>query len=181
MTANTSLLPGMQLIDLRAFEDERGFFMESYNEKKFREAYGIADTFVQDNHSHSIKNVLRGLHYQVVQPQGKLVRVLSGSVLDVAVDLRRHSPTFGKWAGITLHASARQVLWIPKGFAHGFLVLSPTADFLYKASDYYHPEGERCLLWNDPTVGIQWPPDVTPLLSAKDLQGKLLQDADVFP
>ena len=181
MVTDTPLLPGMKLISLRAFDDERGFFMESYNHRVFRETYGISETFVQDNHSKSKQNVLRGLHYQIQDPQGKLVRVLTGSVYDVAVDLRKSSPSFGQWAGITLHTADKQVLWIPPGFAHGFLVLSAEADFLYKTSGYYNPRGERCLLWNDPNVGIVWPLTGQPLMSPKDLKGTHLKEADLFP
>lgn len=154
--------------------------MESYNEKIFKEKYGIAEHFVQDNFSQSKKNVLRGLHYQIQSPQGKLVRVISGSVFDVTVDLRKNSTTFGKWMGITLSAENREVMWIPKGFAHGFLVLSDQADFFYKTTDFYDPQGERCLTWCDPTLNIDWPIDTFPIVSPKDQQGKKLSEAELF-
>jgi dTDP-4-dehydrorhamnose 3,5-epimerase len=165
------------------FPDSRGFFFESYNEKSMA-ALGIHDRFVQDNHSKSERGVLRGLHYQLVQPQSKLVRVGRGEIFDVAVDLRRSSSQFGQWTGVHLSAENRRMMWVPKGFAHGFLVLSDEAELLYKASDFYAPRGERTLLWNDPEVGIVWPrigdEVFTPLLSAKDVAGKLLRDADVL-
>lgn len=179
MTNKTKLLSGVKLINLIPYIDDRGFFLESYNMKTFKDEYGIDETFVQDNHSYSKQGVLRGLHYQVNQPQGKLVRVLSGVVYDVCVDLRQDSPTYCEWMGITLSARDHQLLWIPPGFAHGFLVLSPEAHFLYKTTDFYHPEAERCLLWNDPTLNISWPTDETPILSPKDLHGSLLKNADL--
>jgi dTDP-4-dehydrorhamnose 3,5-epimerase len=168
------------ILEPKVFGDERGFFMESFNAKKFRQATGLNVTFVQDNHSRSAKGVLRGLHYQVQQPQGKLVRVVAGSVFDVAVDIRQSSPTFGQWVGVELSAENHRQLWVPAGFAHGFLVLSETADFLYKTTDYYAPEYERCIRWDDPTIDIQWPMNEQPSLSGKDAQSKLLAAAEIF-
>jgi dTDP-4-dehydrorhamnose 3,5-epimerase len=168
------------LIEPKVFGDPRGFFLESWNAKSFAEA-GIAATFVQDNHSRSPRGVLRGLHYQIRQPQGKLVRVVAGEVFDVAVDLRRASPTFARWVGERLSADNKRMLWIPPGFAHGFLVLSESADFLYKTTDYYAPEHERVLAWNDPELGIKWPLAGTPTLSGRDAVGTRLRDAEVFP
>jgi dTDP-4-dehydrorhamnose 3,5-epimerase len=162
------------------FTDARGFFMESYNAKTTREALRITGDFVQDNHSHSVGTTLRGLHYQINQPQGKLVRVVRGRIFDVAVDLRQSSPTFGQWDGIELSENNHHQFWIPAGFAHGFVVLSDEADVLYKTTAYYAPEQERCLKWNDPTIGITWPIDFVPLLSAKDSQGLSLADAEIF-
>lgn len=173
-------LPDVLIIEPKVFGDARGFFFESFNTRDFSAATGLSPAFVQDNHSRSSKNVLRGLHYQIHQPQGKLVRVVAGEVFDVAVDLRKQSPTFGKWTGITLSAENKRMLWIPQGFAHGFLVLSDSADFLYKTTDYYAPEHERCILWNDPDIGIDWPVSEIPLLAAKDKAGKLLAEADTF-
>jgi len=173
-------LPEVLLIDPKVFGDDRGFFFESFNERTFAEKTGLSVRFVQDNHSRSAKNVLRGLHYQVKQPQGKLVRVAVGAVFDVAVDLRRSSPAFGKWAGTILSAENKRQLWIPQGFAHGFLVLSESADFLYKTTDYYAPGHERCIIWNDPEIGIDWPLEGEPILAAKDHGGKRLKEADVF-
>ncbi len=170
----------MLVIEPQVFGDERGFFYESYNEKVLLEKAGIVGHFVQDNHSRSAKNVLRGLHYQIKQPQGKLVRVVVGSVFDVAVDLRKSSKTFGQWAGMHLSAEHKQQLWVPAGFAHGFLVLSEYAEFLYKTTDYYAPEHERCILWKDPDLAIAWPILEEPVLSAKDRAGKSLQEAEVF-
>jgi dTDP-4-dehydrorhamnose 3,5-epimerase len=170
-------LPGVLLLEPRVFGDDRGFFLESYNKRAMREA-GIADDFVQDNHSRSAKGVLRGLHYQVHQPQGKLVRVVSGEVYDVAVDMRRGSPGFGKWTGMRLSADNKRMAWIPPGFAHGFYVMSETADFLYKTTAYYAPEHERTLMWNDPALAIDWPLAGEPLLSAKDRQGLPLAMAE---
>ncbi len=165
-------LPGLLILEPKVWGDARGFFMESYNEKVFRDASGLKVDFVQDNHSRSARGVLRGLHYQLQQPQGKLVRVVSGRVWDVAVDMRRNSPTFGKWQGVELSAENNRQFWVPAGFAHGFVVLSDTADFLYKTTDYYAPEHERCLAWNDPVVGISWPLEgIEPQLSAKDKAG----------
>ncbi len=168
------------LIEPRVFGDERGFFFESWNEREFERA-GIHARFVQDNHSRSVRGVLRGLHYQLRQPQGKLVRVISGEIFDVAVDIRRSSPAFGKWEGFRLVAESHRMLWIPVGFAHGFSVLSDFAEVLYKTTDFYAPEHERCLLWNDPEIGIAWPLQGAPVLSAKDAAGVRLRDAQVFP
>lgn len=172
-------LPGVFLIEPIVFGDDRGFFYESYNKRTLAEV-GITADFVQDNHSRSARNVLRGLHYQIKQPQGKLVRVVAGEVFDVAVDLRRSSPTFGKWVGFELSAQNKHMAWIPPGFAHGFLVRSDHAEFLYKTTDYYAPEHERCIVWNDPEIGIQWPIENEPVLSGKDRQGKRLRDAELF-
>ena len=174
-------IPDLLVIEPTVFGDERGFFFESFNARRFQELTGIDAVFVQDNHSKSAKNVLRGLHYQISQPQGKLVRVTSGAVFDVAVDLRKSSPTFGRWEGMELSAENKRQLWIPPGFAHGFIVTSASAEFLYKTTDYWAPQFERSLLWNDPALGIVWPLDGAPLLSGKDVQGQLLADADVFP
>jgi dTDP-4-dehydrorhamnose 3,5-epimerase len=168
------------IIEPEIFGDERGFFYESFNAAAFREATGAAVEFVQDNHSRSQKGVLRGLHYQIENPQGKLVRVTQGSVLDIAVDIRRGSKTFGQWLGVELSAENSRQLWIPAGFAHGFVVLSDTAEFLYKTTDYYTPSAERCIRWDDPTLSIDWQLDQEPQLSAKDKLGKLLQDAELF-
>ena len=181
MNVFTTLLPDVLIIEPAIFGDERGFFYESFNERRFVELAGLAITprFVQDNHSKSAKNVLRGLHYQIRQPQAKLVRVIAGEVFDVAVDLRKHSPTFGKWTGAMLSSENRRQMWIPEGFAHGFVVTSDSAEFLYKTTDYWAPEHERCIAWNDPAIGIEWPTD-TPLLSVKDQKGSLLADAEVF-
>jgi len=172
-------IPGLVLIRPQAFADERGFFMETYQAACFKEA-GIDRAFVQDNHSGSRRGILRGLHYQIRQPQGKLVRVVSGEVWDVAVDLRRNSPAFGKWAGFTLSAESKRMAWIPPGFAHGFVVVSETADVLYKATDYYAPEHERTLLWSDPALGIQWPLAGAPVVADKDRSGTPLRDAELF-
>ncbi len=173
-------IPDVLIIEPKVFGDARGFFFESFNAKTFAALTGLNPTFVQDNHSRSAKNVLRGLHYQIKQPQGKLVRVAAGEVFDVAVDVRKSSPTFGQWTGTTLSAENKRMLWIPEGFAHGFLVLSESADFLYKTTAYYAPEHERCVVWNDPHIGIQWPLTGEPVLAAKDIAGKRLQDAEVF-
>lgn len=172
-------LSGVLILEPKVFGDERGFFMESYNRRVFAEL-GLPTDFVQDNHSRSACGVLRGLHYQIQQPQGKLVRVVRGAVYDVAVDLRRSSPTFGRWEGVELSEENRRMLWIPPGFAHGFLVLSDYADFLYKTTDFYAPEHERCLAWNDPAIGIAWPLEGEPLLSAKDRAAKALAQAEVY-
>jgi dTDP-4-dehydrorhamnose 3,5-epimerase len=173
-------IPDILLIEPRVFEDERGFFLESYQKRNFSEA-GIPFDFVQDNHSKSCQGVLRGLHYQVKQPQGKLLRVIAGEIFDVAVDIRRHSPTFGKWFGTHLSAENKQMLWVPAGFAHGFYVISPQAELLYKATDYYAPQWERTIAWNDPAIDIQWPLHGTPpILSSKDEAGSLLSNAEVF-
>lgn len=173
-------LPGVRVLEPKVFGDARGFFLESWNERAFAQATGVAPRFVQDNHSRSRRGVLRGLHYQVRQPQGKLVRVVRGRVFDVAVDLRRDSPRFGRWAGVELGEDDHRQLWIPPGFAHGFLVLSESADFLYKTTDYYAPAHERCIAWNDPQIGIDWPLQGEPLLSVKDAQGSSLAAAEVY-
>ena len=175
-------LAGVLLLEPRVFGDERGFFFESFNARAFRDATGLDLAFVQDNHSHSRQGVLRGLHYQIEQPQGKLVRVVTGEVFDAVVDLRRSSPTFGRWEGVVLSAQNKRMLWVPPGFGHGYMVLSEAADFLYKTTDYYAPQHERCVLWNDPAIGVQWPlAGAEPVLSAKDRVGKLLADAEVYP
>lgn len=168
------------IIEPTVFGDERGFFYESFNERKFRELTGVDAVFVQDNHSKSARGVLRGLHYQLQQTQGKLVRVVAGAVFDVVVDIRKSSPTFGKWEGVELSAENKRMLWVPPGFAHGFVTTSESAEFLYKTTDYWAPEFERAILWNDPAIGIEWPLDIEPQLSAKDKIGKLLADAEVF-
>ncbi|MCW3147636.1 dTDP-4-dehydrorhamnose 3,5-epimerase [Stutzerimonas stutzeri] len=173
-------IPDVLIIEPKVFGDERGFFYESFNAAAFEAATGLKRQFVQDNHSKSQRGVLRGLHYQIQQPQGKLVRVVAGEVFDVAVDLRRSSPSFGRWTGVLLNAENKRQLWIPEGFAHGFVVLSESAEFLYKTTDYYAPEHERSLLWNDPELGIQWPIDEPPQLSAKDQAGKPLREAELF-
>jgi dTDP-4-dehydrorhamnose 3,5-epimerase len=173
-------IPDVLIIEPTVFGDGRGFFYESFNARAFAAATGLSPMFVQDNHSRSAKNVLRGLHYQIKQPQGKLVRVTVGEVFDVAVDLRKESPTFCRWAGTTLSAENKRLLWIPEGFAHGFLVLSESADFLYKTTAYYAPEHERCVIWNDPDIDIRWPLTGDPILAAKDIAGKRLQVAEVF-
>jgi dTDP-4-dehydrorhamnose 3,5-epimerase len=174
-------LPDVLLLEPRVFEDPRGWFMESYNQRAIAAVIGYDGELVQDNHSHSRKGVLRGLHYQVRQPQGKLVRALSGRIFDVAVDLRRSSPSFGKWVGLEIDADSMRMLWIPPGFAHGFLVLSESADVFYKATDYYAPQHERTLRWDDPRVGIAWPLAGEPLVSEKDRRGASLADADAYP
>ncbi|CAN7344041.1 dTDP-4-dehydrorhamnose 3,5-epimerase [Pseudomonas sp. LjRoot71] len=181
MQAISTKLPGVLILEPKVFGDERGFFFESFNARAFAEATGLQCEFVQDNHSRSQRGVLRGLHYQVQQAQGKLVRVSAGEVFDVAVDLRRSSPTFGKWVGTLLSAENKRQLWVPAGFAHGFVVLSEFAEFLYKTTDYYAPEHERCIRWNDPTLAIDWPLDGAPQLSAKDQAGLSFADAQVFP
>jgi dTDP-4-dehydrorhamnose 3,5-epimerase len=173
-------IPDVLLIESTVFGDERGFFFESFNEKKFAEVSGKTIKFVQDNHSKSACGVLRGLHYQIQQSQGKLVRVVSGEVFDVAVDIRKSSPTFGQWVGAVLSAENKRQMWIPEGFAHGFVVTSDTAEFLYKTTDYWAPEHERCIAWNDPAISIDWPINGMPTLSAKDQKGVLLADAEVF-
>ncbi|MFZ6771215.1 dTDP-4-dehydrorhamnose 3,5-epimerase [Undibacterium sp. SXout7W] len=180
MNVIPSSLPEVLILEPKVFGDERGFFFESFNANTFATLTGLQVNFVQDNHSLSAQNVLRGLHYQIRQPQGKLVRVISGEVFDVAVDLRRSSPHFGQWTGVVLSAENKRQLWIPPGFAHGFVVTSDKAEFLYKTTDYWAPEHERCLQWNDPAIGIEWPLTTTPALSAKDQLGKLLADAEVF-
>lgn len=182
MNIVTTNIPDVLIFEPRVFGDDRGFFFESFNERAFNEATGRQVTFVQDNHSRSQRGVLRGLHYQIQNPQGKLVRVATGEVLDIAVDIRRGSPTFGHCVTVLLSEENKRQLWIPEGFAHGFVVLSETADFLYKTTDYYNPAAERCIAWNDPTLAIDWQLDgLEPRLSAKDQQGKALADADLFP
>ncbi len=174
-------IPDLLIIEPKVFGDERGFFYESFNKRRFVELTGVEAEFVQDNHSKSARHVLRGLHYQIRQAQGKLVRVVAGAVFDVAVDIRKSSPTFGQWAGVNLSAENKRIFWIPPGFAHGFVVLSETAEFLYKTTDYWAPEFERSILWNDAELAIDWQLDgVTPLLSAKDKAGVALRDAEVF-
>ena len=168
------------IIEPRVFGDERGFFYESFNQKAFNEATGLALDFVQDNHSRSAKGVLRGLHFQIRQPQGKLVRVVRGAVFDVAVDIRKSSPTFGQWVGVELTEHNHRQLWVPPGLAHGFMVTSESADFLYKTTDYYAPQHERCIAWNDPELGIQWPPGIAPQLSSKDMMGQSFVNAELF-
>ena len=168
------------IIEPKVFTDERGLFYESYNQRAFSEKAGITAKFVQDNQSHSKQNVLRGLHYQIQQPQGKLVRAIAGDIFDVAVDLRRSAPTFGQWVSCHLSAENKRQLWIPPGFAHGFLVLSQTADVLYKATDYYAPQHERCIVWNDPDLAIDWPVSASPIVSAKDQVGQLFKTSEVF-
>lgn len=174
-------IPDVILLEPKVFGDARGFFLESYHQESFRNATGHTTQFVQDNHSRSAKGVLRGLHYQLPpKAQGKLVRVVTGSVFDVAVDVRKSSPTFGQWVGAELSEENQHQMWIPPGFAHGFVVLSETADFLYKTTDYYAPELERCIAWNDPTIAIQWPANINPVLSDKDREGKALNEAECF-
>ena len=180
MKVTPSALPEVLILEPRVFGDERGFFFESYNHQRFLEATGLNVNFVQDNHSRSAKNVLRGLHYQIQQPQGKLVRVVQGEVFDVAVDLRKSSPDFGRWAGFILSASNQLMAWVPPGFAHGFLVLSESAEFLYKTTDYYAPQFERAVLWNDSAIGIHWPLTGEAILSDKDKNAVPLVDAEVF-
>lgn len=179
MKVDTTTLAGLLVLEPRVFRDARGFFLESFNEDAMASA-GIRDRFVQDNHSHSTRNVLRGMHYQIGHPQGKLVRVVTGEIFDVAVDLRRSSPTFGKWAGVTLSGENFRMLWIPAGFAHGFRVLSDQAHVLYKATEFYHPECERTLAWDDPEVNINWRLDTPPIVSDKDAKGASLRDAERF-
>lgn len=173
-------IPEVLIIEPQVYGDERGFFFESFNQQKFEALTNIKTTFVQDNHSRSALNVLRGLHYQIQQPQGKLVRVVTGEVFDVAVDLRRQSPTFGKWIGVNLSAENKRQLWIPAGFAHGFLVLKEGTEFLYKTTGYYAPQHECCIRWNDPEIGIEWPLAADPVLSAKDQLGLDFSKAEVF-
>ena len=181
MNVIATRLPDVLIIEPKVFGDERGFFYESFNAKAFAEATGRVVQFVQDNHSRSAKGVLRGLHYQIEHSQGKLVRVTEGEVLDVAVDIRRSSPTFGQWTSVRLSGQNHRQLWIPPGFAHGFVVLSESADFLYKTTDYYAPSAERCIRWDDPELAIDWELQGAPILSAKDQAGSALREADLFP
>ena len=180
MKVTPTAIPDVLIIEPRVFGDARGFFYESFNQKAFNEATGLTLNFVQDNHSRSAQGVLRGLHYQIQQPQGKLVRVVRGAVFDVAVDIRKSSPTFGKWVGLELSEDNRKQIWIPAGFAHGFVVTSESAEFLYKTTDYYAPEHERCIAWNDPDIAVDWPLTTQPSLSAKDQQGLALCEAETF-
>ena len=180
MEATKTVLPGVLILEPKVFSDQRGHFFESYNARGFEELTGARVDFVQDNHSHSRKNVLRGLHYQIRQPQGKLVRVVGGEIFDVAVDIRRSSPSFGRWAGVRLSAADKRHLWIPPGHAHGFLVLSDTAEVVYKMTDYWVPEHERCIKWDDPQLAIEWPLQGHPLLSVKDSKGTPFSEAEVF-
>ncbi len=180
MKVQPTSIPDVLLIEPKVFGDERGFFFESFSQRQWQQATGLNTAFVQHNHSRSLKNVLRGLHYQVQQPQGKLVRVVQGEVFDVAVDIRRSSPTFGQWAGEILSAENKRQLWVPEGFAHGFLVLSESAEFLYQTTKYYAPEHERAIIWNDPDLNIVWPLAGEPNLSAKDRQAKCFREAELF-
>lgn len=173
-------LPEVKIIEPKVFGDARGFFFESFNAREFAEFVDMRAVFVQDNHSHSEKGVLRGLHYQIQRAQGKLVRVVQGEVFDVAVDIRKSSPNFGNWVGVHLSAQNKRQLWVPAGFAHGFVTLSESAEFLYKTTDYWFPEFERSIVWNDPRIGIEWPYDGEPLVAAKDAAGKRLAEAEVF-
>lgn len=181
MNIERTKIPNLLIVEPKVFTDDRGFFFESYNEKAFAEKAGISAQFVQDNHSCSKRNVLRGLHYQIQQPQGKLVRAIAGTILDVAVDIRKSSPTFGQWISTVLSAENKRQLWIPSGFAHGFLILSETAEVLYKTTGYYAPQHERCILWNDPDLAIDWTLTAPPILSAKDQTGQPLKTAELFP
>jgi dTDP-4-dehydrorhamnose 3,5-epimerase len=180
MQVTATAISDVLILEPKVFGDERGFFFESFNGKAFEQATGLKCQFVQDNHSKSAKNVLRGLHYQIQNPQGKLVRVTQGEVFDVAVDLRKSSKTFRQWVGVHLSAENKKQVWVPEGFAHGFVVLTETAEFLYKTTDYYTPEYERSLLWSDQTIGIEWPVDGEPKLSAKDAVAKRFSEAEVF-
>ncbi len=173
-------IPDLLIIEPKVFGDERGFFFESYNKQKFHQLTGLELDFIQDNHSKSAKNVLRGMHYQIKQPQGKLVRAVQGEVFDVAVDIRKNSPTFGQWVGVHLSAENKKQFWVPAGFAHGFVVLSETAEFLYKTTDYYAPEHERSIKWDDPQIGIDWPIEGAPALSEKDKAALPLSKAELF-
>lgn len=180
MKVTRTAIPDVMLIEPKVFGDSRGFFYESFNERAFAEATGVTTRFVQDNHSKSAQGVLRGLHYQIQQPQGKLVRVISGEVFDVAVDIRKSSPTCGQWFGTLLSAENKRQMWVPPGFAHGFCVTSDIAEFLYLTTDYWAPEHERCIAWNDPDLAVAWPLVAEPVVSAKDLQGTRFRDADMF-
>ena len=179
MKVTSTDLPGVVVVEPKAFGDDRGFFLESYNKRAFAAA-GLPENFVQDNHSRSQHNVLRGLHYQIKQPQGKLVHVVAGEIFDVAVDIRRSSKHFGKWTAVLLNAKDHRQLWVPPGFAHGFLVVSKSADVMYKTTDYYAPEHERSIIWNDPSIAIAWPIKSVPLLSSKDMDAPLLEQAEVY-
>lgn len=180
MIATPTSIPEIVVLEPKVFGDDRGFFFESFNAKAFEQATGLKREFVQDNHSKSAKHVLRGLHYQIKNPQGKLVRVVQGEVFDVAVDLRKGSKTFGQWVGVYLSAENKKQLWVPEGFAHGFLVLSESAEFLYKTTNYYYPEYEKCIIWNDSILNIKWPGSVIPNLSAKDRRGCSFSEAEVY-
>lgn len=180
MKITATAIPEVLLVEPRVFGDDRGFFYESFNQKQWQEKTGLDRTFVQDNHSRSVRGVLRGLHYQIRQSQGKLVRVVVGEVFDVAVDLRRSSPTFGRWVGAILSADNKHQLWVPEGFGHGFVVLSEAAEFLYRTTDYWAPEHERCIIWNDPDIGIDWPIGGNPVLSPKDAAGTRFREAEVY-
>jgi dTDP-4-dehydrorhamnose 3,5-epimerase len=181
MEVRQTALDGVLVIEPKVFGDARGFFFESFNQRQWLEKTGLVRDFVQDNHSRSVQGVLRGLHYQIRQPQGKLVRAVVGEVFDVAVDVRRHSPGFGRWIGEYLSAGNKRQLWIPEGFAHGFLVLSASAEVLYRATEYYAPEHERCIAWNDPDLAIDWPINTLPRLSEKDAAGLIFRDAEAYP
>ena len=181
MEIKNTELPGVQILEPKVFGDERGFFFESYNARRFEELTGIRADFVQDNHTRSGKNVLRGLHYQIGKPQGKLMRVIAGEVLDVAVDIRRSSASFGRWVSVVLSAANRRQVWVPEGYAHGFVVLSDAAEFIYKVTDYWAPEHERCIRWDDPQLAINWGLTCDPVLSAKDAKGTAFSEAEVFP
>lgn len=180
MKVTPTAIPEVLILEPQVFGDDRGFFFESYNARRFEQLTGVSANFVQENHSRSAQNVVRGLHYQIRQPQGKLVRVAVGAIYDVVVDMRRSSPFFGRWVGVELSAENRRQLWVPPGFAHGFVVTSETAECLYKTTDYWAPEYERALLWNDPALAIDWPLTGQPMLSGKDSQGLLLADAEAF-
>ncbi|ABE29198.1 dTDP-4-dehydrorhamnose 3,5-epimerase [Paraburkholderia xenovorans] len=180
MTVIATEIPDVLILEPKVFGDDRGFFYESFNARRFEELTGVKREFVQDNHSRSARNVLRGLHYQIQNPQGKLVRVVTGEVFDVAVDLRKQSPTFGRWVGVTLSAENKRQLWVPEGFAHGFVVTSEYAEFLYKTTDYWYAEHERSIVWNDPQIGIQWPIVGQPALSGKDAAGVSFESAEVY-
>jgi dTDP-4-dehydrorhamnose 3,5-epimerase len=180
MKVINTAIPEVKIVEPKVFGDERGFFFESFNKRLFEKATGVAREFVQDNHSLSTKGVLRGLHYQISNPQGKLVRVVRGEVFDVAVDIRKSSPTFGNWVGVNISADNKRQLWVPEGFAHGFLVLSEEAEFLYKTTDYYYPEFERCIRWDDADLVIEWPCIDKPLVSDKDNRGSVFKEAETF-
>lgn len=180
LTAIPTALPEVMILEPKVFGDERGFFFESFNARDFEQATGLKREFVQDNHSSSVRGVLRGLHYQIKHPQGKLVRLIRGEVFDVAVDLRRGSPSFGKWVGARLSEENKRQLWVPEGFGHGYVVISESAEVLYKTTDYWYPEHERSLLWNDPAIGIEWPLTGAPVLAAKDAAAKRLDEAELY-